>query len=445
MVGEHQRIPMITAYLLLVLTVVTIIAEDREVTRLKVLSFGGNGNIGSAVLASLIAEDRFDIIMTTRGGWHWDSDTRIGPYVRTVKCNRDYQPACAADKNATDCDINAVHQCEELMGIIRETERFDLVLDFSGYEPKWIHDNCQVLKGKVGVYIYISTDSVYEVSIDKPTKRPSIETDAVRPKDEKEVNLLKKKDPYGHYKLSCEEALAHYQRSKEGFPWVSLRLADVIGPRDTTNRWWTYQLWIKFFPEIQNPIFMPASVATKVESLTFVEDVAKAVLAVVEKGEEVWNQSFNIAMEEEFTLANILLRMRDGLGGHEVVGNSETTEKSFYLYPTVFSGNMDISKAKKMLGFTPTSAEEAFKATLAWYEEAFVKFPSNRDSILTDLFQTAIPKENRDAVYLAIDRELTRMGHTEEKYAKKKKGDLGSLPTVTRGADDAADRSKDEL
>ena len=45
-----------------------------------------------------------------------------------------------------------------------ETQRFDIVLDFSGYEPKWIHDNCQVLKGKVGVYVYISTDSVYEVS-----------------------------------------------------------------------------------------------------------------------------------------------------------------------------------------------------------------------------------------------------------------------------------------
>ena len=48
-----------------------------------------------------------------------------------------------------------------------------------------------------------------------------------------------------------------------------------------------------------------------------------------------------------------------------------------------------------MLDFTPTPAEEAFKTTLAWYEEAFVKFPSQRDSILTDLFQTAVPKENR--------------------------------------------------
>ena len=91
------------------------------------------------------------------------NDYFSGPHVTTVKCNRDYQPACAADKNATDCDINAVHQCKELMDIIKETDKFDVVLDFSGYEPKWIHDNCQVLKDKVGVYIYISTDSVYEV------------------------------------------------------------------------------------------------------------------------------------------------------------------------------------------------------------------------------------------------------------------------------------------
>eukprot|EP00092_Neocalanus_flemingeri_P007876 GFUD01008502.1.p1 GENE.GFUD01008502.1~~GFUD01008502.1.p1 ORF type:complete len:411 (-),score=89.31 GFUD01008502.1:138-1370(-) len=387
--------------------------------RLKVLSFGGNGNIGSAVLKRMIDSGSYDIVMSTRGSWHWDSEERIGPFVRFVKCNRDYQPACAADANATDCDINAIKQCKELFEIIQETDKFDIVLDFSGYEPKWIHDNCQVLKDKVGVYIYISTDSVYEVSIDKPTKRPSVETDAVRPHDEKEIKLLKRKDPYGHYKFSCEEALIHYQKEKNGFPWVSLRLADVIGPRDTTNRWWTYQLWVKFYPEIENPIFMPAHVANKIESLTFVEDVAKVVTDIVDLGEPVWNEAYNIAMEE-------------------VLGNSEDTEKSFYLYPTVFSGNMDISKAKKILKFQPTSAVEAFEKTMAWYEEAFVKYPTQRDIILSELFQTAVPKQNRDAVYLAIDRELTKMGHTEEKYAKKKKGDLGSLPS-------AVPEDKDEL
>ena len=82
MVGEHQRIPsfpiLTTACLLMSIMVTSAIAEDGDMARLKVLSFGGNGNIGSAVLAALIAEDRFDITRTTRGGWHWDSDTRIG-------------------------------------------------------------------------------------------------------------------------------------------------------------------------------------------------------------------------------------------------------------------------------------------------------------------------------------------------------------------------------
>ena len=47
-------------------------------------------------------------------------------------------------------------------------------------------------------------------------------------------------------------------------------------------------------------------------------------------------------------------------------------------------------------------------------------------------------------MYLAIDRELTKMGHKEEKYAKKKKGDLGSLPTVTKKSDDKSDEVTDK-
>ena len=97
-----------------------------------------------------------------------------------------------------------------------------------------------------------------------------------------QINLLKKKDTYGHYKLAGEEALGnvilinlvpmypcphlplfpctlvllssfpivplspcffnlfvhcavHYGK-KDGLNWVTLRLADVIGPRDTTYR-----------------------------------------------------------------------------------------------------------------------------------------------------------------------------------------------------------------
>ena len=42
--------------------------------------------------------------------------------------------------------------------------------------------------------------------------------------------------------------------------------------------------------------------------------------------------------------------MRDGLGMKEVLGDSEDSEKSFYYYPTVFSGSMDVTKAKVIAG-----------------------------------------------------------------------------------------------
>ena len=69
------------------------------------------------------------------------------------------------------------------------------------------------------------------------------------------------------------------------------------------GRWWTYQMWVQFFPEIQNPIWMPAHVAHKVESLTYVEDVARAVLAVVERGEAVMVNDCRHSFIKQFMLA----------------------------------------------------------------------------------------------------------------------------------------------
>ena len=48
---------------------------------------------------------------------------------------------------------------------------------------------------------------------------------------------------------------------------------------------------------------------------------------------------------------------------------------------------------------------------------------------------------------MAIDRELTKLGHSDPKYANKKKGDLGSLPTVAKKPDERSDddKTKDEL
>ena len=78
-------------------------------------------------------------------------------------------------------------------------------------KAKWVHDAIEVLTGKVGVYIYISSDAVYEVSDPKTTDRPSQESDAVRPKDLETKRRLINADRYGDAKLGGEEALKDQQ------------------------------------------------------------------------------------------------------------------------------------------------------------------------------------------------------------------------------------------
>ncbi len=75
-----------------------------------------------------------------------------------------------------------------------------------------------------------------------------------------------------------------------------------------------------------------------------------------------------------------------------VDGDGEASAKSFYGYPTVNSGPMDISKAKDLLGFSPTTTAEAVRQTVHFYEEAFYAFPNQRDEVLSELFTSAIPK-----------------------------------------------------
>jgi hypothetical protein len=42
-------------------------------------------------------------------------------------------------------------------------EQFDVVIDFSAYDSDVVKDTLKVLEDQIKLYIYISTDSVYEV------------------------------------------------------------------------------------------------------------------------------------------------------------------------------------------------------------------------------------------------------------------------------------------
>ncbi len=309
------------------------------------------------------------------------------------------------------------------MRIVNETSSFEAVFDFSAYEPKWVHDAIDILKSKsVGVYMYVSSDAVYEVSVPKSSKRLSVETDAKRPHDLKVRQAMNKNEPYGNAKLAGEEALA----DQSHFPWVSFRFADVIGPRDNTRRFSYYHTWFKFYDDIQVPFHLPHKVKDVEESITFVDDSADAMIQALKLGPGVWNEAYNIASTPALhTLGSLVETMTAYM--NVTIDETDPNDDNLYMYPTVFSGGMNIQKAIEKLGYSPTDVDDAVRSTIDWYDNEFANQFDYREEMISEMMARVVPRERRDQVYLAVDRELSRHGVNVAEYKSKRKGDLEYL------------------
>lgn len=206
-----------------------------------------------------------------------------------------------------------------------------------------------------------------------------------------------------------------------------IRFADVIGPRDTTERWFLYQLWVKFYHALEIPIFVPPPAVGLKQSLTYTDDAAQSVLLAVESKPEAWDNAYNIAMEEEMTLWDTCLKIAELMGVENIEQDNSHNDRTFHLFPTVFNGPIDITKAKEQLGFKPTPVETAFKKTIEWYDQALVTMDSFREEMLTRMITYVVPREKKDKLYLAVEAELEKHGIVNEKYRKKRKGDIGDM------------------
>jgi len=88
--------------------------------------------------------------------------------------------------------------------------------------------------------------------------------------------------------MEAEEELVSQRRNSHvdglpGIPYVILRLPDVLGPRDTTYRFWLYQLWVRLGAVLpQHPVTVPMFLLDQKNSFVYVDDVAKVVQQAVE-------------------------------------------------------------------------------------------------------------------------------------------------------------------
>ncbi len=183
---------------------------------------------------------------------------------------------------------------------------FAAAVDFAAYTGNDGRRAVEVLAGRVGHYVVISTGQVYLVRESCPT--PARESDYAGPLLPDPVAGPDKHEwDYGMGKRALEDALAlAWERSR--FPATRLRIPMVNGPRDHFRRIERY-LWRMIDGR---PILLPGGGARRVRHV-YSGSVVKAILAILGRA-ETFGQAYNLAQAETPTLAELLQLLAERLG-----------------------------------------------------------------------------------------------------------------------------------
>lgn len=409
----------------LLLCNVAVKGEEQRQKHIFVL--GGNGFMGAEVVLQLL-NDGYKVTTTNRGNWYWDNPVRVSRHVHHhFPCDRD----------------DTLLKCWDLRDYIRGIDFFDAVIDFSCYKGNTVDAAVTALNKKAGLYVLISSDSVYMVSrrdqhlpVDSDSdeyqinqQRPWKEEDAVRPYSATLQERLQEADPYGHDKFECEEAVIK-QRQEGGIPYVMLRLPDILGGRDTTNRWWPYQIWLQYYKDIGIPFRFPEKTWNTKTSYAYVHDVVDIVSTVLRlNSSTIWDQAFNIAFEEPLSVPDLLQKTQSVLGIDDVKyeklddGIDDQDQAGIpgvlALLPSV-DVSIDISKVKTVIGWKPTPIEKALHNITSFYKWAFGKFPLQRKKAIGTLFDHFFPNQNDPEIQsnlitfrTKLDAEIQAAGSNE--------------------------------
>ena len=106
---------------------------------------------------------------------------------------------------------------------------WDLVIDPSAFYPEIVRKTCEVLRGNVGYYIFISSAACYDLEEAEP---PLTESSPLRELDDPANTDLDWQANYGPLKAACEAIL----QSEFDGPTLIIRPGLIVGPEDLTDR-----------------------------------------------------------------------------------------------------------------------------------------------------------------------------------------------------------------
>ncbi len=347
--------------------------EARTSCRPSVLVLGGSNFMGKSLLFHLTISN-YRVTCINRRKPHWNNESfLLKDKVKFVYGDRDNHIEYGkllrylSEKEARDTEQGP-------------NFKWAAVVDFCAYQRKEVKSVIRGLKDLVKLYIFISTDSIYDVCDQTGLSTPVLEEEAVRPLDDKSLYKKAEDEEYGHDKLRCEEYLrSHASSLSDGIPYVCLRLPDVLGPYDSTGRYWSYLLWLQKMSDW--PVHSKHESRSKKLSFVFSEDVVGLILRLISKAAEaefihsIHGNAFNLAFEENPTLNELIQAIADSVQLGRVNFIEETSlekisksdKKGKFFYPSVYCPHLDITKAKKTLHWKPTPLKDALQLTSLFF------------------------------------------------------------------------------
>jgi nucleoside-diphosphate-sugar epimerase len=248
---------------------------------------------------------------------------------------------------------------------------FDVVVDTTLYTGAEAQGVVEVLSGRIGRYIFLSTGQVYLVRVG--VKRPFKEEDysgpvMAAPSRENESDF--ENWLYGHDKRDAEDIFAQAW-SKTGFPYTSLRLPMVNSERDHYNRIYGY------FRRIEDggALVLPEGPDLPVRHV-YGEDVIQAVMRAI-KTDTSKGRAYNIGQDEFFSLEEFLRLLAEIMEKPlQIVRVPRDVLEKAGLLPNCspFSGQwmsaLDNSLSKAELGVQYTPLREYLRKLVKFFSQA---------------------------------------------------------------------------
>lgn len=228
---------------------------------------------------------------------------------------------------------------------------FDAVVDFAAFEEPDTRRACELLQGRVGHYVMISTGQVYLVREPRP-EHAAREADYEGPVMTPPSGAERTEWDYGMGKRGAEDAL-HSAFVRHRFPATRLRIPMVNGERDYHRRIEGY-LWRLLDGD---PVLLPDGGREPTRHV-YSGAVARAVLRVL-GNPGTFGRAYNLAQDEAPTLVEILTTLAEILGASarfvEVASDRISAAGLDVVGVSPFSGRwmsfLDPTRARNELGF----------------------------------------------------------------------------------------------